>query len=452
MPTYFQSTILSLMACLLSHNLLAESLDNTEFSNALILEGNGNYVEAIEAYKSTVNALEENSGVFSEKLIEPLMGIARSEFSLSEYENTIIYWVRAQHLIHRAQGVYAERQQEGIDLLIETHLKMDEVSLADKQHKFKLFLSEHNLGADSIELLPALDIINKWYVATGQFNRARKSLQRSHEIIKAQGGNLDPLQTDVLIELAKVRRLSRFCCSHKLLEEGLEIIEANPALGSQNKALYFLALADAYTLASKAEDAQFYYSQAWTLMDDINRHDLFNTPKGIDSAREMNNIGSANSKIFLVERDRFGSRRFEEISDKERLSLDSLPPQAFRFTTDNNAPQRHVRDSHSGSRVQEDKELRVIGYPYQFNRKQLHQILPSSLHSDDALAKLQIELLLTVDADGKTRQVSVLTPNIPVRLSRLMREAVNRTYFRPRLEAGIPVATAGFKITQRFEP
>ena len=187
-------------------------------------------------------------------------------------------------------------------------------------------------------------------------------------------------------------------------------------------------------------------------MDDINRHDLFNTPKGIDSAREMNNIGSANSKIFLVERDRFGSRRFEEISDKERLSLDSLPPQAFRFTTDNNAPQRHVRDSHSGSRVQEDKELRVIGYPYQFNRKQLHQILPSSLHSDDALAKLQIELLLTVDADGKTRQVSVLTPNIPVRLSRLMREAVNRTYFRPRLEAGIPVATAGFKITQRFEP
>ncbi|MFT5211235.1 MAG: tetratricopeptide (TPR) repeat protein [Flavobacterium sp.] len=460
MPTYLQATLLLLLACLLSRNLIAESSDNTELSKdlstGLVLEGNGDYAQAIDAYRSTITLLENESGVFSRKLIEPLMGMARSEFSLSEYENTIIHLVRAQHLIHRAHGVYAERQQESIDLLIKTHIEMDAIKLADKQHKFKLFLSEHNVGADSIELLPALDIVNKWYVATGQLNRAKKSLQRTREIIRAQGDNLDSLQIGVLIELAEVRRLSHFCCSYKLLEEGLEIIEANPNLGNQNlsnqnKALYFLALADAYTIAGKVADAQSYYRKAWTLTEDINRHDVFNTPRGIDSAREMNNIGSEHSKIFLIERDRFGGRRFEEVSNKEKWVLDSLPPQTFRFATDNNAPKQHVRDSSSGARILEDKELRVIGYPYQFNREQLHQILPFSLHSDVALAKLKIELLLTVDAKGRTRQIRVLTPNIPTKLSRLMRDAVSRTYFRPRLEAGIPVTTRDFQIIQQFE-
>jgi hypothetical protein len=34
----------------------------------------------------------------------------------------------------------------------------------------------------------------------------------------------------------------------------------------------------------------------------------------------------------------------------------------------------------------------------------------------------------------------------------LMREVVNRSYLRPRLEDGIPVVTTDFSISQRFKP
>ena len=459
MSIQFQHLAVLLLICLVSHNLFAESTDlfaestdDVHFSNALLLEGNGNYENAVESYELAIKNIEIISGSFSQDLIEPLMGIARSEFSLSNYEEAIVSLTRAQHLIHRSQGVYAERQQEGINLLINTHLALDDVKLADKQHKFKLFLSEHNVGADGIELLPALDVINRWYIQTGQFNRAKKSLQRSLEIIRSMGGEFDSLQTDILIQLAKVRRLNRFCCSHKILEEGIGIIDANPNFDNQEKGRYYLELADAYILGGKVEEAKMYYKKAWTLMNDVNRELSFAAPKGIEIAKAINNRYAGNSKIFLVDRDRFGARHFEEVSKKEQRTLDSLPPQEFRFTADKDAPKRLIRDTNTGSTSLSDNELRVIGFPYQFNRSQLQQILPYNLHKPEFLATLSIELTLTVDADGRTRQVEVITPNIPIKLSRLMRDAVNRSYFRPRFENGIAVTTTDFRIIQRFEP
>ncbi|MFT7688375.1 MAG: tetratricopeptide (TPR) repeat protein [Candidatus Azotimanducaceae bacterium] len=440
------------LICLLSHNLIADTADPSDYSGALILEGNGDYENAIKSYKQAIENIEGNSGPFSERLIEPLMGVARSEFSLAEYENSISFLVRAQHLVHRSQGVYATRQQEGVDLLIKTHLAMDEVKLADKQHKFKLFLAEHNVGAGGIRLLPALDIINNWYIQTGQLNRARKSLQRSREIIKSEGGDFDPLQTETLVKLAKVRRLGRFCCSHRLLEEGLEIIDANPNLGSQKKGLYYLELADAYTAGGKPLEAKVFYAKAWTLLNEANHQVSFDKPRGIEVAREISDGRSVNSKIFIVERERFGSRQYKEATREEKRTLDSLTPQEFRFAIDENAPKRRIRDLNTGSSIMGDNELRVIGHPYEFNRQQLRQVLPIRMLNNDALAKLNIELVLTVDAEGRTSQVRVITPNVPTKLSRLMREVVNRSYFRPRLEDGIPVVTTDFSISQRFKP
>ena len=198
--TIFKQTIIILTASFLSLAKPAFSLDKpldmpldkvvteTSIDAALLQEGNGEFEKAIDLYENLIEKLQQDDGTFSYLLIDPLLGLARSYFETHAFESTIQTLARAQHLIHRYQGVYSPYQNEGIDLLIKTHLEMDNPDLANKQQTFRLFISEHNVGKDSMELLPALEQINRWYIETGQFNRARKSLQRSQEIIASEGG------------------------------------------------------------------------------------------------------------------------------------------------------------------------------------------------------------------------------------------------------------------------
>ena len=42
------------LICLLSHNLIADTADPSDYSGALILEGNGDYENAIKSYKQAI--------------------------------------------------------------------------------------------------------------------------------------------------------------------------------------------------------------------------------------------------------------------------------------------------------------------------------------------------------------------------------------------------------------
>jgi len=418
---------------------------------ATLREGNQDFDQAIDLYEDLIEAIQKIDGTFSHQLIDPLLGLARSHFERQEYETTIDYLAQAQHIVHRFEGVYSTRQKEGINLLIKTHLEMGEVGLANKQQFFKLFIAEHNVGKDSVGLLTALEHINRWYIETGQFNRAKKSLLRSQEIIISEGGEFDPRQLDILSTLSKVRRLNRFCCSDKILEKGLSILEANPNLAKTKQAAFYLALGDAYTLSSKYEPAQTYYAKAWEFTGANTRTAVFDKPMGIEFAKEIGSSRSPNSKTFLVAHDRFGPRRFEEVSRQEKRILETLTPQDFQFSTQADSPNYRIRDLNAGASIQGKKEIRTTGYPFMFNREQLKQILPFRFHTDEALKSLKVEMEFTVSAKGDTKQVRIITSGLPNKLSRLMRDVLNRSHFRPRIVDGIPVSTTGVSFTQIFE-
>jgi len=429
---------------------LGKVVAETSIDAALLQEGNGEFDKAIDLYENLIEKLQLDDGTFSYLLIDPLLGLARSYFETHAFEATIQVLARSQHLIHRYQGVYSPYQNEGIDLLIKTHLEMDNPDLANKQQTFRLFISEHNVGKESIELLPVLEQINRWYIETGQFNRARKSLQRSQEIIVSEGGEFDSKQLDILSSLSKVKRLSRLCCSYKILEDGLSILNANPNLSKSIQASYYLALGDAYTLGRKYEAAQHNYAKAWNLAEANLRAGL-DEPRGIEFAKEIDGGRSPHKKIYLVDHDRIGSRRFEEVSRQEKLILETLTPQYFQFSTTPDAPRYRIRDLNAGTASYGKKEVEMIGYPFIFNREQLKQALPARYQKDESLKTLKIEMEFTVSSTGRTEEVKILTPNLPTKLSRLMRDVLNRSHFRPRIANGVPISSNSVRLIQTFE-
>lgn len=205
-------------------------IDNDLDAVGRLHESNGNYGLAIDNYSKFVIATEEQQGIYSSALIEPMIGLARSYHALGDYVNANEYGARAQHLTHRNDGVYSLRQIEIIDLMTDAYLAQRDAEQADKTQKFSLFIAQHHYGDDSLNAIPAISKLGKWYVDSGQFTRADKLLNTQSEIVTNTSGALDPLHLPIIIERAKLKRLRRICCSHIVMQTALPILEKHPNL------------------------------------------------------------------------------------------------------------------------------------------------------------------------------------------------------------------------------
>lgn len=136
---------------------------------ARIHEQNDEFNLAVEQYEKAVDEIELVDGQFSERLIEPLAGLGHSYLALGEHELAEEALKRAQHLTHRNKGVHSMSQVPVLDVLTENFLQKDQPLQADKQQKLALFISEHQYGKSSPELVPALYKLGDWYMGTGQF-------------------------------------------------------------------------------------------------------------------------------------------------------------------------------------------------------------------------------------------------------------------------------------------
>ena len=426
--------------------------DLTAPDEAQIYEINQEYDHAIDGYKAHIESTEEDIGPFAEELIDPLMGLARSYKAIGDYDSSIKATERAQHLSHRHDGVYSLRQLEMMDLLTEINLGSQQAEEANKNQLFSLFISEHNYDKDSLEILTALEKMSHWYVETGQFNRAFETLDRSEQIVTQNRGVTDPLQFPSIIMRAKVKRLMRSCCSHKVLEEALVIIQSNPNISNTWRSQVYVELADAYSVVGNEAGADNYYRMAWAAMGEKERQINFAYPQEIALSKPLADYNRSNVRIFRVERDRFGQEQMAQLTPQEQLVFEALPPQEFLLPLNNNDYKVRIKDNRYRDPYDRENVIRVVGHPFQFVHKQLLNILPMSLQGDDALFRMGIELNFTVDANGDLSDIEVSTSSLPSKLTRLMRQVLRRATFRPRMVNGEPVSTSHVTLYQTFEP
>lgn len=412
-----------------------------------------NYAEAIVQYRLEIEQQEALTNDFDLSLYPKLMGLARSLRSVGELEAAIDAAQRAQHITHRHHGVHNPMQIEVLELKTQIHLRQSEPLLADKQQRFAFYIRQSNVEPESIELLPALEELSRWYENTGQLHRARKLHEKSIEIVESHFGPDASEQLPYLQKLAKLKRLQRVCCSTRIMKQALEVVDANPNIDDQLKADIYIEIADAYTISGDRSEAKTFYQKAWELMPPEAQQATFSEPSKIALSRPLNSHTSANTRIFRADnRNAFGRREFRPLLQDEIRELDSLPPQEFVLNTDSNDYDVRIRDRNLASTQDQEPAVRTVGQPYAFLHQQFLQILPARMKSDAALASIQVELIFDIDSAGKPHNIQVAskTDGLPNKVSNLMREVVRKSRFRPRMEDGFPVATSQFRITQSF--
>ncbi len=396
-----------------------------------------------------IDTLVAEHGAYSMELVDPLIEIGRRQIEGGDVVAAEESLLRAQHVIHRNEGVHALRQLEIVELLSEIHLDRDEPEDADRLQQMAVYLAERNFGKDSDDIVPALMKLERWYADTGQFQNARRTLDRAVDILSERGGEADPRLIEPLIEAARVRRLNKVCCSYKLLEQARDIVEENTSIPADDRARVYAALGDAYLASGKDSRAREAYQLGWQSLGDELAEAQFSRPVQIAMAEDLLRSDRATKKVFRVDQDPLGFNHYRQLTVEEQLGIETRPPQQFFVPLSEGDRDFHIKETF-GTDDPFDKTRKVVGQPFQFILPQLQQIMPLSASTEAGLAGVQVEMRFTVGADGRVDDVEI-HGDAPPKLKRLMRKVLYKSHFRPRLEQGMPVATTNYRLLQTFD-
>jgi tetratricopeptide (TPR) repeat protein len=397
-----------------------------------------------------ITDLEAAKGDYAPELGDPLLDLARIYVDTGRMDKARENLRRAQHLMHRQDGVHALGQLEIIDLLFDLDMQEGKFSQAENQQHFALFISEHNTGKDDPELLPALLKMARWQFETGQYQPSRQTLARARDIITTSLGPADPRLVQILVLEAQTRQLEGACCVEEILEEARAILEANPQQNDEYPALLF-ALADAYIDGGEPELAAEFYHQAvayQTVRAAATSPGPELPPKPIPTYGQLNRF-TPHKQVYVPKQntlDYFPSRQAllerQGFQEQPKAEIFVIPFEDHqynvRFTSD--------RQNQPGT----DSLHRMVGDPIQFELDHLREILPASYLRDARLAETSIKLDFTVLATGKVTDLEIIAGDAPSKLNQLLKRALSMSKFRPRLVNGIAVDTQHVQIMQTF--
>jgi TonB family protein len=385
------------------------------------------------------NQIEElglRLGPFSAELIEPVMTLAKLHLDAYEFESATDQLQRAQNIAHRNEGVYTPTQFEAITLLTEIALNEADYKEADTQQKFAFFVQSHHLDPQDPEILFAYSEMADWYMFTGQTRRARRLLEEGIE--KATSLGVDPLP--LAIKLSHARSLEGTCCVSKQL---LRLVERTSNTDPDTLANAYLELADTYILARKEEIAAEYFLKA----NEVSPLSVSVDPRPISARRVITDPRVQQERIYRVEKDMFNRTQLRRSTHEQIVEDMGAEPQWFII--DGKGAHRGFVVPDSNSNIPESREIQeLVGYPLMFSEDQLNNMIP--LRLKQRKEELTIELSFTVTHEGDLEDIEVTRSTAPVKLDRLVVDALKKAYYRPALADGVPVTTENVKLVQTF--
>ncbi|MBT4492116.1 MAG: hypothetical protein HOC70_02660 [Gammaproteobacteria bacterium] len=397
-------------------------------------------LEAIETTRDSIESLARERGPFSQDLFEPLMQLARLQLEFGTTEDAIDSLQRAQNVAHRNEGVYTPRQLQIVELMTDLALQAEEYDDANRQQKFAFFVTRHAYEDSHPDVFNAFSELADWYMNTGQPRRARKLLKKAGSLAEETGQDASPF----IIMENRAKRLEGICCNPKRLLEVVEKIDFEHQ--PETLTAIYLEIADTLTLGGRSKQAATFFMKAHQLSPLKQSTD----PHPLTIRRALDRPQSAQVKIYRLSQDsRLPTRRLERMTEQELQQEPEQEPHWFIFDPDNSHLGFSTRDVHE-TYERAKRTYKLVGNPILFNEDQLNFALPLRLEKNKE--DLKIEFSFTVSETGNLEDIEVIDSNAPVRLNRLVTNALKRAYYRPALENGIPIATRNVSLVQTFGP
>ncbi len=269
-------------------------------NGGLVRAANDDQASGMTLINQAVDDLEAFAGPYDAGLVAMLIPKGLIHYHMGDYVLAEDALRRAQHIAQRHDGVYAKDQLPIIDHLTDLYLAQGSLLNADREQRLSLTVSEAYFGAESEELVAALEKLGAYFSGRGgripsqsrmkkgnygsdvadsaerHRSQTRRALlgdavslyERALQILEAKYGRNDLSLVHPLNGLAEVwlNAIQARGKGKRLLKRALAIVEASPDADATDHVHALVALGDAYTLSADPTRATAHYKHAWAIL------------------------------------------------------------------------------------------------------------------------------------------------------------------------------------------
>ncbi|MDK1024135.1 MAG: tetratricopeptide repeat protein [Gammaproteobacteria bacterium] len=389
----------------------------------------GNNSTARRYFKQSINIAETHRGLYSPSINKTLTELGKLYVEIQHYPQALEVLRRAQHIMHRADGVYTLDQLGVLDWITRARLLSNEPKLADRQQRFAFQVTAHNYAPGDVRLIGALHKLGNWFRETGQYSDALATFQSLRETMLLNFEDNDLRLIDPLRAIASIYFLQESCCADELLQQIVDVLAANPGSDVEDEIWAITELADVVLARRHTKRATNLYESAWVLSTQrtINTpvQDIFSQPK---------RLGIVHKKDLIA-----AFRDVESGPDRHNKIVYTL--------ADINSQRRSSASISFGGAGKVPRQS-LIGNPLPLCYPQVLDLSKDQKLED--LADYYVDLDFTVNETGRVSQVNIVQTNAPGKLGRYVRNLLRKTLYRPRMVDGSTVATRHLKVRQTF--
>lgn len=172
---------------------------------ATVRQQSGDYVAASWAGELAIDLIERNGGVFDPALVEPLVFLAQLEQASGHHPAALERLYRAQHILHRADGVMTQLQLPILAYMTKSYTAMKQTENTNTIIEQAFAIKSRDLDQNSIEYVPIVLEQAEIRAFNGQFRTARELIYVALEILGQSLAENDPGLMEALTGLALVR-------------------------------------------------------------------------------------------------------------------------------------------------------------------------------------------------------------------------------------------------------
>jgi tetratricopeptide (TPR) repeat protein len=164
------------------------------------------YVAAEATYLQVIDLVQRSGRPQHARLARAYAGLATAYHEGNRHDLAVASFDQAIALTRRHEGVLAEQQVPLLEQYVDSLTELGRYEDADKVQRYLLRIATRKHGADSLEIVPRLEQIGRWYASVGAYDASRRTLKHAIGIAESAAGENAPQLVGPLLALAMCNR------------------------------------------------------------------------------------------------------------------------------------------------------------------------------------------------------------------------------------------------------
>ena len=285
------------LACLILAVAPAAAAEEADSERAQSLVDAREFLLAIDAAESAIDAIERRSHRYDMALTGPLVALGDALTQVGDSSGALGAYGRAVQVMRVNRGLHHPDQVEVIYREAAVHVATGDYSTANARHEYAYDVLLRSHGATSTELLPGMFTLADWYLTTYDIFSARGLFEHAEKVARAEG-RASGARLRALRGIAATYRAERFPPGYvnaieapraafsrdqrwastvavnafgrgeRALIEVVNAVREHPDAQPPHVAGAMLELGDWFIMFEKHGRAEALYRRAWELLDE----------------------------------------------------------------------------------------------------------------------------------------------------------------------------------------